>query len=229
MLVVYIIPTVFFDYLTNYYYCFSYNNIKGNIIYWTYTMRGDTRSNREQQDSSSGSSSPHSNTSRDDEILEVSPPGFMPKPIYNFSIPDVIKHEPRVERHDNSERLDCDITNTNSSLRKRSCPTRMAQENLTQENDIPVSVRRKKRRRIEAAENLIDEDDDDCHRPPVIDLTDSHDEYTNALSDSEVNDSSHIETRLVSLLGLVSSHYESSQSVRPSVRPSFRLSVRLSF
>lgn len=161
-------------------------------------MRGDTRSNREQQDSSSGSSSPHSNTSRDDEILEVSPPGFMPKPIYNFSIPDVIKHEPRVERHENTERLShCDITNnTNSSLRKRSLPSHhITQENLLQENDIPLSVRRKKRRRVEAAGNLIADDDDDCHRPPVIDLTDSHDEYSNAHSDSEVNDSSHIETR----------------------------------
>ena len=35
------------------------------------------------------------------------------------------------------------------------------------------------------------------HRPPVIDLTniDSHDDFSNAHSDSEVNDSSHIETR----------------------------------
>lgn len=163
-------------------------------------MRGDAHSNTDgghlQQDSSSGSSSPHSNTSNDDEILEVSPPGFARiHNIYNFSIPDVIKHEPRVERHENNERVE-----RSSSVRKRTCPMRQVDEQLNnQENDVPVPLaHKKKRRRITAAENLIDDDDDaDCHRHPVIDLTniDSHDDFSNAHSDSEVHDSSHIETR----------------------------------
>ena len=145
-----------------------------------------------QRDSSSGSSSPHSNASHEEEIL-ANPTEFMQKPIYNFSIPDVIKHEPRVDRRDSADRRD-ENRSIGTSRRKRPHPSRSLPRNLDCNDTTPILVRSKKRRRA-AADNLVD-DNDDCHRPPVtqvIDLTE--DDFPH--SDSEVTDSSHVETRYV--------------------------------
>lgn len=150
-----------------------------------------------QPDSSSSSSSPHSTSSHDEEILEVTGAGFMPKPIYNFSIPDVIKHEPRVERNENR------FENSDALIRRKRAHQNFRDNVAFDENS--VSVRNKRRRRsitaAVAVENILEEanNDDDCHRPPVIDLTDidSHDEYQSAHSDSEINDVPITETRYV--------------------------------
>lgn len=148
-----------------------------------------------QPDSSSSSSSPHSTSSHDEEILEVTGAGFMPKPIYNFSIPDVIKHEPRMERNENR------FENSDALIRRKRAHQNFRDNVAFDENS--VSVRNKRRRRsitaAVAVENILEEanNDDDCHRPPVIDLTDidSHDEYQSAHSDSEINDVPITETR----------------------------------
>lgn len=165
-------------------------------------MRGDMQPGIHhgglQNDSSSGSSSPHSNTSHED-ILEVSGAEILPKAIYNFSIPEVIKHEPRIDRdHTRNEH------GHEGTRQKRHRSFNSLNPETQRRTDIvetPVIVQSKRRRKgkpvstagaIADITERQDEDDGDCHRRqnvPVIDLTgtDSHDEYTNAHSDSELN------------------------------------------
>jgi len=162
-------------------------------------MRGDIREPRTNQtlqrtDSSSGSSSPHS-SNHEDEIIEVNATGFMPKPIYNFSIPDVIKHD-RNDRHD-SRRNNNEIS-VITSRRKRAHPSRNTANNNIANCETPVlGIHNKRQRRAAAAATsveCIEDVDDDCHHSSVvtqvIDLTDidSHD-------DSENNATSRNETR----------------------------------
>lgn len=163
-------------------------------------MRGDFHENGPtvQRDSSSGSSSPHSNTSHDDDVVEVNSAEFIPKPIYNFSIPDVIIHERENRRQlDRGSRRQCSEVEEQRmhSCRKRPHPSR---NNFSGNGETPVNTHIKRRRRAQAAAHQT-EDDEDCHRESVvIDLTDidSHDEeYQSAHSDSEVNNTNRSETR----------------------------------
>lgn len=134
-----------------------------------------------QNDSSSGSSSPHSNTSHE-EPVESSQDILQQKVVYNFSIPEFINHEPRIDREDRS----C----IESTRRKRNRTQRLQiQESLEGDNliDSPVVIQRTKRRKRGVSVTDIereDERDDDCHRRnvPLIDLTsvDSHDDFGTA-------------------------------------------------
>ena len=65
-------------------------------------------------DTSSSGSSPHSH---DDDIIEVTDLNFHPKPIYNFSIPDLIKHEPHPESSIQRKRSygSCDLHKNNTA------------------------------------------------------------------------------------------------------------------
>ena len=143
-------------------------------------------------DSSSGSSSPHSNTSHE-EPLEMDQASNMlhQKVVYNFSIPEFINHE-RIDR-DDRERSRAEVR------RKRNRLTRhQQQQHSSQDQDIveqrsedgetserieiqdsPVIVHATKKRRRAAAAVEEDDGDDDCHRRrqhvPVIDLTGDHD------------------------------------------------------
>ena len=162
-------------------------------------MRGDFHSldNEQtvQRDSSSGSSSPHSNLSHEDDVVEVNSTEFIPKPIYNFSIPDVIIHERENRRADRESRRQCNQNEQRiPGCRKRTHSSR----NLNSDSgEGAVNGNVKRRRRAPAVG-----DNEDCHRASVfIDLTDidsQDDEYHNAHSDSEVSSfSSRNETRYI--------------------------------
>ncbi|XP_065647062.1 uncharacterized protein LOC100210297 isoform X2 [Hydra vulgaris] len=79
-------------------------------------MRGKFSQNGEVQadiDTSSSGSSPHSHN--DDDIIEVTNLNFNPKPIYNFSIPDLIKHEPHIESNVQRKRSSRDLLKNDTS------------------------------------------------------------------------------------------------------------------
>nr|XP_047134680.1 uncharacterized protein LOC100210297 isoform X2 [Hydra vulgaris] len=79
-------------------------------------MRGKFSQNGEVQadiDTSSSGSSPHSHN--DDDIIEVTNLNFHPKPIYNFSIPDLIKHEPHIESNVQRKRSSRDLLKNDTS------------------------------------------------------------------------------------------------------------------
>ena len=168
-------------------------------------MRSDLHSL--QNDSSSGSSSPHSNASHEEggamEMVDSSSNILHPKVVYNFSIPEFINHER------NEERSRADSRPKRSRLQRIRQQQQQLGDSQPDNNDTgdrtieiqdsPVLVQAtKKRRRAAAAlvepNNIdVEEDDDDadCHRRrqhvPVIDLTgiDSHDEFNSPLGESE--------------------------------------------
>lgn len=172
-------------------------------------MRSDLHSL--PNDSSSGSSSPHSNASHEEAMATVdnsSTMGIHPKVVYNFSIPEFINHEPREERtraetRRKRNRLQQQQQQTSEGQHiqqqqhENTTPTQS--EDRIEIHDSPVIVQAtKKRRRAAAAAamaraNVVEadeEDDADCHRRPhvpVIDLTgiDSHDEFNSSLTESE--------------------------------------------
>ena len=163
-------------------------------------MRSDLHSL--QNDSSSGSSSPHSNASHEEVAMEMveNPSNILhPKVVYNFSIPEFINHE----RGD--ERSRADSRPKRSRLQRMRLQQHQSEGEHQQNNeneerieiqDSPVIVHATKKRRRAAAAIVkpnvdVEEDDDaDCHRRqrfPVIDLTgiDSHDEFNSPLAESE--------------------------------------------
>ena len=170
-------------------------------------MRSDLHSL--QNDSSSGSSSPHSNASHEEgggtmEMVDSSSNILHPKVVYNFSIPEFINHE-RSE-----ERTRADSRSKRSRLQRMRHHQQQSADNLPDNDndtgdrtieiqDSPVLVQATKKRRRAAAAlaessnvDVEEEDNDaDCHRRrqhvPVIDLTgiDSHDEFNSPLAESE--------------------------------------------
>ena len=140
-------------------------------------MRGDFDSNLRratlQNDSSSDSSSPHSNSSQEDQLESRSNSEITSKAIFNFSIPEIIKHDPRRDREQ-------PIDEMQRRKRERSY---IINESVRNE-PTDQSQSRKRRKLRTAGENFHD-----CHDVPVIDLTgiDSHDEQANSHSDLELS------------------------------------------
>jgi len=165
-------------------------------------MRGDIRNL--QNDSSSGSSSPHSNTSHEEPVLDDGAENMLhQKVVYNFSIPEFINHEPRIDRNT------LDIRRKRNRF-QRAPPghhqqqdeeSQSIKEEIADESPVIVQDTKRRRRAVAAAAvavaDLVEEEaaarDDDCHsrirhnHVPVIDLTgvDSHDEFRNTNSETE--------------------------------------------
>lgn len=169
----------------------------------------------ESAGSSSGSSSPQSNTSSDDQNLGdtsvTNVAGFQSKPIYNFSIPDTIKHDSRQSREDflpraSSEEL-CSASNlcVASSQSRRKRQARAGSSHVTVEG-MHVSTtdsdrpRTRKRQRLESelSSTPVEPVAGPNIAPQIIDLTEldntnaeedeeSHQGHRTSLSDSEVD------------------------------------------
>lgn len=165
-------------------------------------MRGDVRNL--QNDSSSGSSSPHSNTSHEEPALDNSAESMLhQKVVYNFSIPEFINHEPRIDRDalDIRRKRNRFQRATPSHHQQQDEESQAIKEEIVDESPVIVQDTKRRRRAVAAAAvavaDLVEEEvaarDGDCHsrrhrhHVPVIDLTgvDSHDDYGNTNSETE--------------------------------------------